>query len=181
MMWRLHGCCQTIFKGCPWFLWYQYQASTIMILVQFWQFLTCYTTSGYIEHTPQFPYQVPVHLRGGWFQIITPLAAIAPRQALLLHHFFNSLHSFGTCVHTNIFLDEMLNTIWRWRKLFYVWTGIHMQCQKIAKRLKTSCSWKKCDIWHWQSLGRTRSTWLQPLVGTGWSSSSLQTIAIHTF
>ena len=67
--------------------------------------------SGYIEHTPQFPYQVPAHLRGGWFQIITPLAAIAPRQALLLHHFFNSLHSFGTCVHTNIFLDEMLNTI----------------------------------------------------------------------
>ena len=75
------------------------------------QFMTCYTTSGYIEHTPQFPYQVPAHLRGGWFQIITPLAAIVHWQALLLHHFFNSLHSFGTCVHTNIFLDEMLNTI----------------------------------------------------------------------
>ena len=74
-----------------------------MILEQFWQFLTCYTTSGYIEHTPQFPYQVPAHLRGGWFQIITPLAAIAHRQALLLHHFFNSLHSFGTYVFTQTY------------------------------------------------------------------------------
>ena len=67
------------------------------------QFMTCYTTSGYIEHTPQFPYQVPAHLRGGWFQIITPLAAIAPRQALLLHHFFNSLHSFVTYVFTQTY------------------------------------------------------------------------------
>ena len=103
MMWRFHGCCQTIFKDWLWILlvlvlrFHNYDLGAILTIPDMLHH------SGYIEHTPQFPYQVPAHLRGGWFQIITPLAAIAPRQALLLHHFFNSLHSFVTYVFTQTY------------------------------------------------------------------------------